>query len=61
VKEGGEQTLLNFVRHPSVFNHRSHEKMLREVKQVDKTQMLTLAKSCLNEQNAVRVLVGSKE
>lgn len=60
-KEGGEQTLLNFVRHPSVFIQGSHEKMLREVKQVDKTQMLTLANSCLNEQNAVRVLVGSRE
>ena len=61
VKEGGEQTLLNFVRHPSVFIHRSYEKMLREVKQVDKTRILALATSCLNKQNAVRVLVGSRE
>ena len=61
MKEGEEQTPLNFVKHPSVFISGSYEKMLSEVKQVDKNQILTLAASCLNEQNAIRVLVGPKE
>lgn len=61
IKEGGEQTLLNFVTHPSILIHKSCDEMLREVKQVDRTQILTLAASCLNEKNAVRVLVGPSE
>lgn len=61
VKEEGEQPLLNFVTHPSFYTHKSFEKMLQEVNQVEKTRILTFASHFLNKENAVRVTVGPEK